>query len=106
MGIREVRGILELMGRLVGEIQNGNTINIIALPQWVAIRDAITGALAPYPEARTAVIQALSEVGDGRVSEAWSVPGGGNPARPRPGSCQAPPPPPPPAGQGEISKIK
>jgi hypothetical protein len=65
--IRELRGIVELLGRLTGELSNqaltGTTINIITSPTWVLIRSAVIDALAEHPEARAAVAGRLLELG-------------------------------------------
>jgi len=57
--IREARGCLELLGKLAGELQEGQTINVIVSPQWVELRTTIIGALEPHPEAKFAVLRAL-----------------------------------------------
>lgn len=56
--VRELRGCIELMAKLTGEI-DATTINIFAAPTWVTMQTAIIGALEPYPEARLAVLRAL-----------------------------------------------
>jgi hypothetical protein len=64
--IREARGCLELLGRLAGELQERQSVNVLVNPQWVEIRCAIIQALEPHVEARDAVTQALESVsGDG-----------------------------------------
>ena len=64
--IREARGCLELLGRLAGELQERQTVNVLINPQWVEIRGAILQALEPHGEAREAVTRALGAVADGR----------------------------------------
>jgi len=49
--------------KLLGQIQDGATVNVAVLPEWHGIRQQILEALRPYPEARLAVVQALR--GDG-----------------------------------------
>lgn len=61
--IREARGLIELLGKLAGQLQDGVIVSVVTLPEWVALRGRILGALEPYAEARQAVVQAL-EVGD------------------------------------------
>ncbi len=58
--IREARGNLELLARLLGELQEGATVNVLVSPQWQQARAVIVGALLPYPDAQRAVIAALS----------------------------------------------
>ncbi len=61
MGIRELTRIIELLAKLQGELQENQTINILAVsPEWVKTRTAILQSLEPYPDARQAVIKALA----------------------------------------------
>lgn len=64
-GIREARSCLELLARMRGEIEREMTVNILQLPEWVAVREAVYRALKPYPEAREAVRKALLEASQG-----------------------------------------
>ena len=57
--IREARGNLELLAKLLGELQQEGTINITVNPEWVELRAVIVQALAPHPEAAQAVKGAL-----------------------------------------------
>jgi transposase-like protein len=57
--IREARGLIELLGKLAGQLQDGVTVNVALLPEWTALRGRILVALEPHPEAREAVIKAL-----------------------------------------------
>ena len=52
----------ELRARLLGELQQEGTVNIILAPQWVEIRAIILQTLAPWPEARLKLAAALQEV--------------------------------------------
>ena len=63
-GIRELVRIVELMARVSGELQEAQTVNVLIMPEWAAIRAAMMQALAPYPAARVSVAQALQEVND------------------------------------------
>ena len=59
--IRETRGVIELLARLTGELREGPVVGVIVnAPEWVTVRTAILAALTPYPEAKAAVIEALS----------------------------------------------
>lgn len=62
--IREARGNLELLAKLMGELQQGVTVNVLHAPQWVTLQTLVLQSLDPYPEARAALAQALSEVKD------------------------------------------
>lgn len=57
----EVRGYLELLGKFLGKIDGGTTVNVILSPTWIHVRSIILHALEPFPEARIATAQALIE---------------------------------------------
>ncbi len=59
--IREARGNLELLAKLLGELQQEGTVNVLVAPEWLSIRSTIVTVLEPYPQAREAVLGALSE---------------------------------------------
>lgn len=62
--IKELRGIVELLARLTGELDERPTVqvlNVAASPEWDALRGVVLGALRPYPEAGRAVALALTE---------------------------------------------
>jgi hypothetical protein len=61
-GVREARGCLELLARLLGELRDGPEVTITVSPAWIELRAAIVGALAPYPDARLAVAGVLADV--------------------------------------------
>ena len=63
--IREARGCLELLGRLAGELQDRQTVNILINPEWLEIRGVILQALEPHTAARQAVTIALGKVANG-----------------------------------------
>lgn len=50
---------IELQARLLGELKEGQTVNVLILPEWHHIRTMLVLALAPYPQARVAVAEAL-----------------------------------------------
>lgn len=63
--IRELRGLVELLGKLTGELDERpttNVLNVIASSDWIAIREAVLDALAPFADARAAVAGRLLEV--------------------------------------------
>ncbi len=53
-------GHLELLARLMGELKDSPTFNVIVSPQWVIIRSLIVKALDPYPAAKDAVATAIA----------------------------------------------
>lgn len=60
--IRELRGTLELLGKITGELKDGPSVvfNLVASPEWRSVQSAILRALTPYDEALAAVVAALS----------------------------------------------
>ncbi len=65
-GVREARGCLELLARLLGELSERPQVNILLAPEWVTVRGALLLALQPFPEARAAAAAALRRLGDGQ----------------------------------------
>lgn len=60
--IRELRGIVELLARMTGELDERPQVNVVSLaasPEWQATLQRIVTALHPYPDASQAVAQAL-----------------------------------------------
>ena len=63
--IKEARACLELLAKLIGELDERPQINVLLSPEWVQVRTQVLYALSPYPEAREAVSTALLlEAGD------------------------------------------
>ena len=63
--IAEVRRNVELLGKLAGELAARPVVNLRISNEWVQIRSAMIDALAPYPEARSAVAERLLELEGG-----------------------------------------
>ena len=66
LSLRAVDRILKqitLQAKLLGDIQDGQTVNIAVLSEWHGIRQVVADALRPYPEAGAAVARALRDVG-------------------------------------------
>ena len=57
--IREARGNLELLAKLLGELEERPVVNVLVSPEWLELRAVIVGALEPHPEALRAVAGAL-----------------------------------------------
>ncbi len=57
--IREARGNLELLAKLLGELDERPQVNLNVSPEWLELRAVIVGALEPHPDARGAVLRAL-----------------------------------------------
>jgi len=64
--IREARSNLELLAKLLGELDERPALNLQISPEWLELRAVIIGALDPYSEARGAVLRAIEGAGNGR----------------------------------------
>ena len=62
--IREARGNLELLAKLLGELDERPVVNLNVSPEWLELRAVIVTALEPHPQALSAVVGAL-EASDG-----------------------------------------
>lgn len=63
--IREARGNLELLAKLLGELDERPVVNLYLSPEWLELRAVIIGALEPYGEARESVLRALEGASKG-----------------------------------------
>jgi len=66
-GIRETRGCLELMARVLGELREQDinvnvSVNVLQSQEWIQIRSSLMEALQPYQEAREAASAALLRI--------------------------------------------
>ncbi|HEV2124213.1 MAG TPA: hypothetical protein VGW38_15745 [Chloroflexota bacterium] len=57
--IREARGCLELLAKLVGQLDERPVVNIVASQEWHHTRTVLLEALHDYPDARAAVAARL-----------------------------------------------
>jgi len=57
--IREARGNLELLAKLLGELDERPVVNLNVSPEWLELRTVIVGALEPHPDARESVLRAI-----------------------------------------------
>ena len=60
--IREARSNLELLAKLLGELDERPVTNVLVSAEWVAVRTAMIEVLGPYPQARVVVAERLSEL--------------------------------------------
>jgi hypothetical protein len=60
--IREARSNLELLAKLLGELDE-RPVNVLVSPQWIEVRTLVVGALKAHPLAREAVLEALEGAG-------------------------------------------
>lgn len=63
--IRELRGIVELLAKLTGELDERPTVqvlNVTTSPEWAQVRTVLLVALSAYPEAHVTVAAALQEL--------------------------------------------
>jgi hypothetical protein len=67
--IREARGNLELLAKLLGELDERTQVNVHVHPQWLELRAVVVAALGAHPQARDAVLRALESMGDSTASQ-------------------------------------
>lgn len=60
--IREARGNLELMARIMGELDERPSFNVALSAEWLEVRGVILAALEPYPDARAEVSRRLTQL--------------------------------------------
>ncbi len=63
--IREARGNLELLAKLLGELSETPQVNLTVSPEWLELRTTIITALDPHPQARESVLRALESTANG-----------------------------------------
>jgi hypothetical protein len=63
--IREARSNLELLAKLLGELDERPVLNLHVSPEWLELRALIVVALEPYSEARGAVMRAIERSDNG-----------------------------------------
>jgi hypothetical protein len=67
--MREARQNLQVLAKLLTEIDHTPQVNVLMLPQWWRVRSCILEVLEPYPEVRFVLSErlvALGEVGESR----------------------------------------
>ncbi len=64
--IDRIQRQIELQAKLIGELSDGNTVNVVISADWIEIRSAILVALQPYPAAAQAVAGRLAVTEGGR----------------------------------------
>ncbi len=62
IGIRERKGILELLLELAGRLDRRPTVNLLVSPEWLQLRTALLTILHGYPEVREAVGEKLLQL--------------------------------------------
>jgi hypothetical protein len=63
--IGQARACLELLAKLLGELDERPQVNVALSGEWLTLRAVLLGALGPYPEARTAVAGRLLALENG-----------------------------------------
>jgi hypothetical protein len=56
---------IELLAKLIGELDERPQVNILVSPEWIAVRAVVLEPLAPYPEARAVVARRLRQLDGG-----------------------------------------
>ncbi len=64
--IREARGNLELLAKLLGELDERPQVKVLVSQEWLELRAVIVAALEPHPHAQGAVVRALDGYGNDR----------------------------------------
>jgi len=54
---------IELQARLLGDLQDAPAVNVLVMPEWQRVRVLVVETLRPFPEARAAVVEALTRAG-------------------------------------------
>jgi hypothetical protein len=57
--IREARGNIELLAKLVGQLDERPQVHLHLSPEWLELRTTIVGALEGHQEAKEAVLKVL-----------------------------------------------
>ncbi|TAK32388.1 MAG: hypothetical protein EPO21_15335 [Chloroflexota bacterium] len=55
----QLEGQTELLAKLLGELDERPQVNVLLAPEWQAMRATLVDALSPFPDARSAVADAL-----------------------------------------------
>lgn len=63
MAVKEARGNLELLAKMVGELDERPQVNIMASPQWVSIQAIMLEMTGDDPERRRQLADRLAEIG-------------------------------------------
>jgi hypothetical protein len=61
--VKRLEGTNELLARIRGELKDPMVLNLTVNAEWVSLQGTIVMALAPFPQARAAVLAALEEHG-------------------------------------------
>jgi hypothetical protein len=61
--ITRVEKQLEIESKLLGKLNQGNSVDLAVTPEWQNLRLAILLALEPHPAARAAVLEAIQSEG-------------------------------------------
>jgi hypothetical protein len=68
--VREARGCLELLARLLGELPEHPELHLHLSAEWQVIQSAILQALAPHPQIRVKVAAAIESATNGNGNAA------------------------------------
>jgi hypothetical protein len=64
--IDRIQRQIELQAKLLGDLDERSTVNILVSPEWVAVQAVLFDALRSFPEARIVASEALAAVGEGQ----------------------------------------
>jgi len=60
--IDRIQRQVELQAKLLGQLDERPQVNVLVSPEWTQVRTTLLVALAPYPDARMAVADALTRL--------------------------------------------
>ncbi len=63
--IREARSNLELLAKLLGELDDRPRVNVLISTEWLELRATLITALDAHPQARESVLRAVEGAGNG-----------------------------------------
>lgn len=58
----QLKGQTELLAKLMGDLQQEGTVNLVVSPEWAQVRATLIRALAPFPDAAVAVADSLASL--------------------------------------------
>jgi len=60
LSIGAARQNIELLAKLLGQLDERPTVNLLIAPEWLTVRTVLLEVLQPYPDARVAVAAGLA----------------------------------------------
>jgi hypothetical protein len=83
-GVRAARANIELIARLLAQHGDAAAPDLARHPEWIALREALAEALAPFPEASSAVASRLTPCEHPSPGDQSEIAAPGDPTDPTP----------------------